>query len=187
MKTTILILLILIETFVSGQSNRNFKHIDTLKIIKTRHIPDHKISYLNEDYEFQFSKTVCLKVIDTMLKTLESELNDNGFYSKEYQLKDINKYKIVRNYFKEQDYIKLKKPFFDDKVANTLELTDSLFAYIAPAMLDAGMFKLYINGKSEKRIIKSEVCCGNCTLITISYILESGKEVWYSTYIGSMD
>ena len=183
MKTPlILTFLIFIEAFVFGQDLGNFKIVDTLKIIKSRHLPDQRITYLNEDYEFQFSKKVCIKVIDTLLKSQESELDENDtlFYTKEDRLKVINKLKIFRYYFKGQESLKLKKPFYDETVENSQELADSLFGFIAPAMLDAGKFKLFLDGKLQSKLIKEEVLSGNdyYTQVEIRYMTENGKEVW---------
>jgi hypothetical protein len=182
MKTLIIILLIFIEASVFGQDLGNFKIVDTLKIIKSLRLPDQRISYLNEDYEFQFSKKVCIKVIDTLLKSLESELenNDTMSYTKEDRLKDIHSFTTVRSYIKDQESLKLKKPFFDKKVDNSLELADSLFSFIAPAMLDAGRFKLFLSGKQQSTLIKVEVTSGNdyYSQVEIGYLTQSGKEVW---------
>ena len=182
MKILIIIILIFIEAFVYGQDLGNFKIVDTLKIIKLRHLPDQRIRYLNEDFEFQFSKKVSIKVIDTLLKSSESELEnkDTMFYTKVQRLKDIKDLRTVHYYIKDQDFIKLRKPLFDEKIDNPLALTDSLFEFIAPAMIDAGRFRLFLNGKQQSTLIKVEVSYGNnnYSQSEIRYLSETGKEVW---------
>ena len=186
----ILTFLIFIEAFVFGQELGNFKNVNTLRIIKSRHLPDYRIRYLNEDYEFQFSKKVCIKVIDTLLKRLESEVEDIDtlFHTKEGRLKDVNNLKIVRCYFKDQDSLKLKNLFYDETVDNPLELADSLFDFIAPAMLDAGRFKFFLKGKQQSTLIKVEVISGNdyYSKCEIKYMSENGKEVWTSPWYYEM-
>ena len=182
MKTLVITLLMFIETFVFGQDYHNYDTYDTVKIIRARHLPDYKISYLTDNCEFQFSKTLSIKTIDKFIKEIASD--KSSLYIYEIGLERINNYKIVRNYLINQDSVKLNKPSLTDTIINTLQLTSSLFGDFLPEMLDSGMFKLFIDGKEQAIITKIDGSrdSNNFYEALIFYIAENGKEVWSFVY-----
>ena len=182
MKTLIITLLILIDAFVFGQDSRNYDTYDTVKIIRARHLPDYKISYLTDNCEFKFSKTFSIKTIDRFIKEIASD--KSSLYIYEIGLERIKNYKIVRNYLINQDSVKLNKPSFTDTISNTLQLTSSLFGDILSEMIDSGMFKLFLDGKEQTNITKIDVSVsGNYWYeASICYIAENGQEVWSYVY-----
>jgi len=182
MKTLIITLLLFIEAFVFGQDYRNYDTYDTVKIIRARHLPDNKITYLTENSEFQFSKTFTITTIDKFIKVLELDKSSLDTYETGLEL--TNKYKIVRNYLLSQDSVKLNKPSFRDTISNTLQLTSSLFGDFLPEMLDSGMFKLFHDGKEQANIIKIDASedSNNFYEASICYIAENGQEVWSYVY-----
>jgi len=171
-----------IEAFVFGQDYRNYDTYDTVKIIKARHLPDNKITYLTENCEFQFSKTFTITTIDKFIKEIASDKSSLEVY--EMNLERIKNYKIVRNYLINQDSVKLNKPSFSDTISNTLQLTSSLFGDLLPEMLDSGMFKLFLDGNEQKIITKIDVSISDNYWYeaSICYIAENGKEIWRYVY-----
>ena len=182
MKTLILTLLIFIEALAFGQDYRNYDTFDTVKIIRARHLPDNKISYLTEKCEFQFSKNFTITTIDKFIKELELDKSSLSTYETGLEL--TNNYKIVRNYLINQDTVKLIKPSLTDTINNTLQLTSSVFGDFMPEMLDSGMFKLFLEGKAQTIITKIDVSESsiNYSESSICYIAENGKEVWSYVY-----